>query len=275
MRLIESASEVAELISRAKADAPGYVSNFYPGPPKLQGWITHGELFCEQRDGSALFLRKDRDFWHLSFCTPSSESLQRAVTALPLLATEPVVVDLVGSEAALVGLTALFETTGFRRYKRLLRLARIVTFETPSLAAPPDPRVVLAGQADGQSILDLLLRSFDQRAEQIPKLHEIEAAVAAGQIWVVWVGGGLAGLLFFETQGLTSTLRYWLIAPEFRALGLGAGLMRRYFAEHAAVRRFLLWVVADNVNAIAKYEHYSFAPDGLVDQVLATEMTSP
>ena len=56
MRLVESASEVGEAINEAKADASGYCSNFFPSTRKLQGWISHGELFCEQRDGAVLFL---------------------------------------------------------------------------------------------------------------------------------------------------------------------------------------------------------------------------
>lgn len=274
MLLIDSTSEVAETISRTKADAPAYCSNFFPAPRKLQGWITHGELSCEQRDGAALFLRKDRDFWHLYFCAASPTSLQQAVAAFPMLRAEPVVLDLVGQEPALAGLAGLFEAAGFGLYNRLFRMARIVSPPTPPAAAP-DPHVVLAGQADCQPILDLLVRSFDCRAEQIPMLYEIEAAAETGRIWVARCDGALAGLLFYETQGLTSTLRYWLIAPEFRTQRFGSGLMRTYFAEHPAVKRFLLWVITDNYNAIAKYRHYGYAPDGLVDEVLSNEVIRP
>lgn len=271
MKPIRFSREVAEATNRAKAAAPAFCSNFFPVPRKLQGWIDHGELFFELVDGDTLFLRKDRDFWHLYFCAASSASLQRAIAAFPGLRTEPVVVDLVGQESALNDLVELFEVAGFRRYSRLCRMSRTV----PPAATPPaapDLRVVIAGKADCQPILDLLLRSFDCRAEQIPMFYEIEAAVAGGQIRVARCAGALAGLLFFETQGLTSTLRYWLIAPEFRAHRLGSALMHQYFAEHPTARRFLLWVLADNKNAICKYEHYGFAPDGLVDYVLANEL---
>ena len=188
-----------------------------------------------------------------------------------MLGTEPVVLDLVGQEPALAGLAGLFEAAGFRLYNRLFRMARTVPPATTPAAIAPDPRVTIARQADCQPILDLLLWSFDRRAEQIPMLYEIEAAVESGQILVARSEGALAGLLFFETQGLTSTLRYWLIVPEFRAQRFGSGLMQRYFAGHPAVRRFLLWVVASNAIAIGKYEHYGFASEGLVDYVLANE----
>jgi hypothetical protein len=103
-------------------------------------------------------------------------------------------------------------------------------------------------------------------------LYEIEAAVQAHQILVAKHEGALAGLLHFETQGVTSTLRFWAVADEFRALKFGSALIRQYFAVNSAVKRFNLWVAADNVNAVQKYGHYGYTPDGLVDYVLANEL---
>jgi hypothetical protein len=270
MKLLRFYSEAGGAVSLAKANASAYCTNFFPAPHKLQDWIDHGEIFCKTGVGSALFFRKDRDFWHLYFCAATPASLQRALAELPMIWTEPMVIDLVGREAELGDLVGLLEGCGFRRYQHLFRMARIVAPVAPG-AAPPDTRVTVAGQADCQPVLDLLLGSFDRRAEQIPMPYEIEAAVEAGQILVVHHNGALAGLLFFETQGLTSTLRYWLIGPEFRAQRFGSGLMHRYFADNPAVKRFLLWVIAINTDAIGKYEHYGFSPDGLVDHVLANE----
>jgi Acetyltransferase (GNAT) family len=272
MRPVESIGEIGEAVDQARTDAAEYCSNFFPVAQKLQGWITHGELFCDCHDDVALFLRRDRGFWHLYFCAAHPMALQRAVATTPILVTDPVVLDLIGKEPALGRMASWFEAAGFRSYSRLVRMTRTVTAATPALEGVPDSRVAIANQTDCQPILDLLLQSFDCRAEQIPMLYEIAAAVAAGQIRVARGGNNkLAGLLFFETQGMSSLLRYWLIAPEFRAQQFGSGLMRRYLTEHPTVRRFLLWVVASNHDAIGKYEHYGFAPEGLVDYVLAND----
>ena len=82
----------------------------------------------------------------------------------------------------------------------------------------------------------------------------------------------LAGLLFFETQGVTSTIRYWVVAEKFRTLRYGSALMRAYFAAQAAIQRFNLWVIADNQPAILRYQHYGYASDKLVDHVLVNKM---
>lgn len=274
MKLIENVKEVTEAVSVAKGRADAYCTNFFPTERKLHEWIEHRNVLCESWGNAALFFRKDRDFWHLYFCAASSAALKRAVAEVPMIRTEPVVVDLVGKETGLGDLARLFEVVGFRRYQHLFRMARIVE-PAPPRTWIPDPRVNIAGQADCAPILDLLLRSFDRRAEQIPMPYEMAAAVDAGQVLVAHYGGRLAGLLFYKTQGLTSTLRYWLIAPECRSQGFGSALMKRYFADHPAVKRFLLWVVSGNTPAIDKYEHYGFAPDGLVDHVLANERVRP
>jgi ribosomal protein S18 acetylase RimI-like enzyme len=271
MKPVENVAEVFAAIQKTKAGALAFCTNFFPVERKLQGWIGHGELLGELRDGVAFFLRKDRDFWHFYFAAASLPALQREIAALPSLKTERVVVDLVGNEAALDAVLALLEAAGFRRHTRLYRMAR-TSQAGPEQFGDADTRVSFAERADCETILDLLGRSFDRYAEQLPMLYEIESAVESRQILVAKREGALGGLLFFETQGFTSTVRYWLVSEPFRALHFGSALMRRYLAAHNAVRRFILWVIADNLNAIEKYQHYGFKPDGLVDHVLANQM---
>src|SRR5262249_62351967 len=111
----------------------------------------------------------------------------------------------------------------------------------------------------------------DRFADQLPTPYEIEAAITARQIFIIKQNGEIAALLFFETQGLTSTIRYWLVASQFHSRGFGSALIRHYFVTPPAVRRFMLWVTATNENAIQKYQHYGYKPDGLVDHVLVAE----
>lgn len=271
MRLIESPLDVGEAIGQVKRGASAYTSNFFPAPRKLEGWVAHRQLFGERVGDAAFFWRPEADLWHLHFCAASPAALAAALAGCPGLRSEPVVVDLVGQARALDEVGRIFCEAGFRPHTRLFRMARVAPVASPPVVVP-DSRVEPAVGGDVQPIHRWLYRSFDCRAEQIPPPYELEAAVSAGQIRVVRIDGRLAGLLFFETQGLTSTLRYWLVAPEHRAARVGSALMQWYLAAHPAVRRFLLWVVEGNANAIGKYEHYGYAPDGLVDHVLANEV---
>ena len=271
MSPINTVGEVFEAMQKVKSGATAYCTNFFPVERKLQGWIGHGELAGEVRDGVAFFLRKDRDFWHFYFCAANAATLRREITGIGSLKTERVVVDVVGGESALGELLGVLEGTGFRRYSRLQRMARSHQAPLPQ-SAGDDAEVTCAGAGDRQAIMDLLECSFDRHADQLPVLHEIDAAIESKQMLAIKCDGTLAALLFFETQGFTSTIRYWVVGEAFRSRRFGAALMRHYLGAQSAVKRFVLWVVADNQNAVGKYQHYGYAADGLIDHVLANEL---
>jgi ribosomal protein S18 acetylase RimI-like enzyme len=138
-----------------------------------------------------------------------------------------------------------------------------------------DQPICKAAPEDLSEVIRLLQNSFDHYADQLPPDYEVAAAIESGQILKLNCEGALAALLFFETTGLTSTLRYWAVAERFQSRGLGAALIRHYFAIHSTVRRFLLWVVLANQNALARYQHYGYAGDGLFDLVLVNERIHP
>lgn len=271
MRPVAAVTDVLDAIRRAKAGASAFCTNFFPVQSKLQDWIDRGQLLGEVRDGAVFFFRKDRDFWHLYYCASDATCLEREILALPVLKAERVVVDLVGNEALLIEPLRVMESVGLRRHARLLRLARLGQASEPQ---PParSPEVGWADNTDCSAILNLLERSFDRYADQLPADYDIAAAVAKRQILTVKHSGALAALLLFERQGFTSTVRYWVVDQRFRSQRFGSLLMRRYFAVQAAVRRFILWVTANNEDAVAKYAHYGYAPDGLIDYVLVNEM---
>ena len=261
--------QVFDAIGLVKAGASALVTNFFPEQRKLQTWIDREQLFGICSANAVFFFQRDTDFWHLYFCAASEEALKNNLTTTHDWMQEAVTVDLVGSEAALKGTLTLLESAGFRQYRQLQRMTRSAQSD-PVLPAKDLP-AVFADADDLPAIRDLIFFSFDRYAEQLPLLDEIGTAVTNRQILVVKKDGLLAGLLFFQTQGFTSTVRFWLVAEPFRAFGIGSALMRHYFATQTSARRFLLWVVATNENAVQKYRHYGFAPDGLIDHVLVNE----
>jgi ribosomal protein S18 acetylase RimI-like enzyme len=271
MRQITNVDEVFGLIQQVKAGGPAFCTNFFPVRKKVEGWVQRGELLADERDGAAFFLRSDGDFQRLYFCAAGLPPLEQEIGSLPSLKSGAVVLDLVGNEASLREMLGVFESAGFRSYRRLERLARAGhgVCETTGAEAPA---VVIADRADLDAIADLLRRSFDKYADQLPTISELEDAIGERQIALVKCDGAIAALLFSETQGLTSTIRYWVVAEQFRSRRFGSALMRHYFAAQSSVRRFVLWVVGSNADAVRKYRHFGYAPDGLVDHVMANGM---
>ncbi|MEK7781005.1 MAG: GNAT family N-acetyltransferase, partial [Verrucomicrobiota bacterium] len=268
MSPVQTVAQVFDAIQQAKTGAADFTTNFFSVEKRLQDWIARGELAYEQTHGAAFFFRKDRDFQHLYYCASDVGALQSGLSVLLSVKSEKVVLDIVGKEAGLADFLTKWEQSGFRPYTKLFRLARIAA----PVAAGTEEGVEFAQTGDTTQILSLLEEQFDPYGEQIPLLYELEAAIAQQQILVARRDEVVAGLLFFETQGVSSTLRFWTVDAKFRALKLGSALMRRYFTTQNAVKRYVLWVAADNANAIQKYEHYGYKPDGLVDYVLVNQL---
>jgi GNAT superfamily N-acetyltransferase len=271
MSPVKSAGQVLETIQQVKAGAKSFCTNFFPVNAKLDAWIEHGELLVAQRAGAAFFIRKDRDFGHLFFCAASPEALERELPGVAHGQGGTLSTDVIGAESSLTPLLDLLGRAGFCRHSHLMRLARTAT---PPAAEAGDSITATSGDiafaeaSDALAILHLLESLFDVYADQLPVLYELENAIAARQIMLIKREGTLAAFLHFETQGFTSTVRYWVVAPRFQSQRLGGSLLRHYFATHRGVRRFILWVTATNDNAVQKYRHYGYAPDGLVDHVL-------
>jgi len=271
MMPVHTVSEVLDAIQQVKAGSPDFCTNFFPVQKKIQDWIGHEELIAEIRHDAILFFRRDRDFWHLYYCASSKTALYREMATVVELRTEPVVVDIVGKESDASANLKDWASAGFHRYTRLFRMARAVGSGSEQ-SVGTGLAIEFAGASDSREVFDLLERGFDRYGEQLPLSYEMDAAIQARQVLIARHDQRIAGLLFFETQGFSSTLRFWTVAAEHRALKVGSALMRQYFATQSVVKRFVLWVAADNMNAVQKYGHYGYKPDGLVDYVLVNQM---
>src|SRR5881394_1898638 len=117
MTLVSSTAEVFEAIQRAKAGASAFTTNFFPVEARVQTWIEHQELFCggAGKKNVAFFFRKDRDFLHLYFCSPSPAALSAALQSSPELNRECLGADIVAKEGAVSELVAPLEQSGFRK----------------------------------------------------------------------------------------------------------------------------------------------------------------
>ena len=269
MTPVQTTQAVYDAIAQVKAEANGFCTNFYPTPIKLEGWIARKELWMVRRKATVFFLRREREFWHLHFCAPDAATLGRGLANLRELQTEKMVSDVIGTGSELL---PVMEQAGMRRYKQLIRMTRVAQQEAaPATDDPWREQIAFAGEPDADAVLGLIQSAFNHYAKQIPSPEEIRAAVQTHQIIILKLGSELAGALYFETHGATSTLRFWTVAARFRDRRVGGALLRHYIASQCAVRRFVLWVDEGNDDAIRKYRHYHYENDGVSDYILANE----
>jgi GNAT superfamily N-acetyltransferase len=268
VKQLPSVAAIYEQMNQARQAGP-LVTNFYPVPDKLQRSIERGELFSMMAGNVLFVLRRDRDFLHLSFVASAAAALGPALRELVERVAETVAVDLLGSRERVAELAELFAQVGFRSHCTLHRMTKATKpAALPVPPAVPDPEVVFASRDDAAALSGILELALDRHAEQIPDGDELARAASDHKILVVRSRAVIAGLLFFEATGQSSLLRHWLVDPAHREQRIGARLMRRYFADCKDIRRFLLWVISDNHNAIDRYLHYGYQHDGLIDQVL-------
>lgn len=261
---LPSVAAVYAQVDQARRAGP-LVTNFYPVPDKLQRSVDRGELFSVSAGGVLFVLRRDRDFLHVSYVASKTADLAAALAEVAARVPGTLTVDVIAPGERIAELAAPVRAAGFAD---LLTLTRMTKLGEAAALAADDAEVVLADQADGAALAGMLETALDRHAEQIPDADEMARAAAERKVLIVRADAAIAGLLFYEKTGQASLLRHWLVDPAYRDRRVGARLMRRYFADCAEVRRFVLWVISDNHNAIDRYRHYGYAQDGLIDQVL-------
>jgi len=192
-------------------------------------------------------------------------ALGKLVEAMP---GKLMVADLVGKPEDAMRVAQAYQRHGFVPHAKLMRMQR--TGAQP-LAKDSATDVELARVEDVSALHAFMQRWLDPLSVQIQSVEELREAVAANAIFLVRDGDGLAGILIQEATGQSTVLRYWHVASHRHGRGIGSRLMHAFFARCALSRRVTLWVIAGNADAIAKYHHYGFSADGMVDNIMVRQ----
>jgi ribosomal protein S18 acetylase RimI-like enzyme len=236
----------------------GRVTNLFLPEPEVRRLLEAGEMEALEFAGGLALARTVADFRRLYFAAESALAL--AELRLP---PGEFVTDVVGRESEIAPVAAALAGAGFAPYKEFRRMSR-----SGGPVGEPEPGVRHATAGEAAAIYRLIHAHFDARAEHLPSLEEVTAAITGQTVLIADSGGTIGALLFHSGTAITTTLRYWLVLPQCRGKGYGRRLLERYFADCVSCRRFLLWVQSDNARAIAQYERAGYRPDGLIDRIL-------
>jgi len=256
--------DALELVRRAGA---GPVTNWFATPERIDYWIDRNSLTLLQDAQALLILRRDRGFHRIYHSAADLQALSAVLRSSigEFPASTVFTTDLIGRPPDLESVAGVYRESGFADHNCLVRMIRIAA---PTEVEESQPDVEFAGPADIAAVGAFLGRLLDPYTDQIPDEEEIREATDRRNILLVRHGESVSGLLLFEAMGLTSHLRYWYVDDAARNKGIGARLIRRFFRLSAGSKRLILWVVGDNADAIAKYRHYGFRPDTLVDRIM-------
>jgi GNAT superfamily N-acetyltransferase len=83
---------------------------------------------------------------------------------------------------------------------------------------------------------------------------------ARSRIWSCEHDGKMVGFLALLDRGTAAQLRYFLIAPAYRGLGLGRKLLDAYmdFWRQCRYASSYLWTTEEQLTAIKLYQRYGF-----------------
>lgn len=265
-----SAAALQDAMGRIARGGPGFAVSFFAPAAKIEAWIAEGSLGMLPCDGALLIHRKDGGLLRVSHVAADLPALDAALgTLAAAMPGQCMVADLVGRPEEVERVADVYRQHGFMRHTQLLRMQRggARPAATAGVAG-----VDLAGRDDVPALRAFMERWLDPFSEQIQGIAELRQAVAAQGVFVVRDGAGLAGILLHDTIGQSTTLRYWHVAGDRHGQGIGSRLMHAFLARCATSRRVTLWVIADNTAAIAKYHHYGFSEDGMIDDIMVRQV---
>ena len=263
MRKVQSYEQTQGFVRQIRELRQGFVTNFYWDENKHPYWIAQGSLLFEQSDSCVLMLHRSEEFSNLYYIATSFAAFGELMNNLQLDGT--LVADVVCKGEGAAELEA-FAFWDFKKYQHLYRMSHVGQIVGSDWIQ--DARVKHAQETDVPLVYNCLQRDFDPLAAQIPSKKELGDYVGRKQLLVMKDGDKLCGFLIFEITGVTWYLRYWYTSPDYRNKGVGACLLKTSLLYGAKTKRQILWVIADNENAIKRYEHYGFKKENMNDYVM-------
>lgn len=261
MHKVNTIDDIKVSIEQIKSLNKGFITNFYFDFAKHTLWIQAGLLFAEDCEECCFLFYQDADIYHLFFMATNVNELKQAFRRLSHNLF-PLVIDIV--RKADTSMILIWKDLGFSDYMSLFRMTRVGTIEPRAV----DPSVSKAKRKDYKIINQLLRNNFDIVSEQLPLPDELIHLIDDGSVLQCQISDNIAGILIYEKTGVTLFLRYWLVLPEFRNMGIGSKLFNAFLQAGIDTKRQILWVVSSNENAIKRYVHYGFNKDGLHDNIL-------
>ncbi|HWV32164.1 MAG TPA: GNAT family N-acetyltransferase [Dyadobacter sp.] len=83
---------------------------------------------------------------------------------------------------------------------------------------------------------------------------------AKDKLWICEQEDRIVGCLVAQHRGDAIQLRYFILLPEYRGIGLGKKLMGEFidFMTSTGCKHAFLWTTEDQQSAVALYERYGF-----------------
>ena len=273
MEKVESIEQLKELILSVRNQHQGFVTNFYFDEEKHAAWIRTGEFLFDKYDDTVFLLfdhyapDNEKYFTNMFYLSISEEAMLSRLKEYPeKYIYDLYVLDIVGRNSMCLPLVEKLKAMRGHNDATLVRMNRVG--ELDASLTKQGEHIRYADLMDMKTINELLHTHFDEQLEQLPLEDELEKMIEQRHVLACDRGDKVAGMLLFDLSASTLYLRYWLVLPEYRNMGVGSELLRHFLWEGRKTKRQILWVNQVNENAIIRYEHYGFKKENMYDYII-------
>lgn len=273
MDKVESIEQLKELILYVRNLRQGFVTNFYLDEEKHAAWIRTGEFLFDKYEDTVFLLfdhyspDNEKYFTNMYYISTSEDAMLARLKEYPeKYIYDLYVLDIVGRDAMCLPLVEKLKAMCGHNDATLVRMNRVG--ELDASLTKPGEHIRYADLKDLKTINELLHTHFDEQLEQLPLEEELEKMIEQRHVLVCDRGDKVEGMLLFDLSASTLYLRYWLVLPEYRNMGVGSELLRHFLWEGRKTKRQILWVNQVNENAIIRYEHYGFKKENMYDYII-------
>ncbi len=254
MRVTEPESfEVISALLKAGFRRDAVTNNFLSEADYRRGLAERSLLLGQWDGGFAFFSRRD-GFFRMSFTLlpPQKEP--------PALPEGPVVTEIPSRPGSEAGKAAadFWACQGFAPLLRRVRL-RLEPGAEPETGDGFQVRE--AEEKEKTAVVEFLRRNFDPLTGCIPKEAELS------QVFCLWDGGTLAGVLHTGQAPGRREIRHLAVETNLRGTGAAKALLGAYLRACPA-KKHLVWTGEENAAALKFYKKHGFRPDGWTAGVL-------
>ena len=260
-------------ITTIKDNSKTYATNFYLAINELEKWISRKEIILLHEDPQLLIWTHVEAKCRRLYFAGDVDYLKKSIKKCNFNGHLPLAVDIIGKENDISKISSIFLQNTFTKRTKLVRLSMNLKKPDNDLVCKKEDNLIInyLEQNHIDEVERMFSNYFDFCADQIPDREDIREGITNSEIIVEPYDKRIKGFVWFEKKKLTSLIRYWCVDKDFRGSGVGSMLMAKYFSLTSNSPRHLLWVKEENENALKRYLHYGYKPDGIEDLVLIWE----
>lgn len=246
---------------------------FLNGHELLELGANPASRFAEFPDSAFALTRKHDQWDDILFAARDLNGLQAGVNSLVEHLISPAKVSIIASEQAGQEMADIFAQAGFRLGRKIARMRNMEDMKEleKKIRENSDGNddnwdVDFARPGEERQILDLLLTSFDSRADNIPQLEEIRDNILKRQVFVIRDGQKLVACHYFTKNNNMAYGWYDITAREYRKKFLYFHMLKfqyKFWKNEPQIKRSYSWRDCNNRRIMALAKQSSQLPDGV------------